>query len=634
MISHKQQIKRILVVDDEQAIIDEYRRAFAAETEDDNTVLLQALDQELFGTQQETASSVEFSVACASQGEQAVKEVARAIAANEPYQIVFMDVDMPPGINGIETAKQIREFDQDVNIVVVSGAAGLEPGELAGQIPPVDKLFFFQKPFHTVECRQLAIALCGKWYSDKALQRANTELEGQIQQRTAQLHELAYFDATTGLPNRIKLLDRLEGIVADDSESSKMADETILFVVLDIERFSFINETMGYQLGTELLQEIGLRLQGLVREHDIVGRFGSDEFAVILRNFSSEREPRLSVHRIEELFQQAIEVSGRKLFLDCAIGIAKYPEHGDTPEEVFRCAEAALNRSKRHMLRQTVYYDRTMGDIARQKYTLEQELRVAIESREIQPFFQPQCALATGQWSGAEALARWIKPNGNVVSPADFVPLAEETGLSDALFQSMFDQVSEHVAHWQHEPWAIPISINMSPQQLRNPELQRSINSVLAITGAMPNMLKFELTESSLMENLDRGVQVLSSFRDLGIGIQLDDFGTGYSSLQYLADLPVQALKIDCSFVWRMSEGENYARVIAAIVALGHALNLTVVAEGVETGEQLEKLRNYRCDIVQGYLLAKPLPASAFVAAIKAPMPAALGSGGKQVFTN
>lgn len=621
MTLSKQQTKRILVVDDEQAIIEEYQRAFGKEAGGDNTILLKELDQELFGTRADDDSAVEFAVNAVTQGERAVEEVASAIEAKEPYQIIFMDVDMPPGMNGIETAKQIRRIDQDVNIVIVSGATGLAPSELAGQIPPVDKLFFFQKPFHTVECRQLAIALCGKWVSDKALQRANIELEGQIEQRTAQLHELAYFDATTGLPNRIKLLDKLENFLAAEDDVPKLVDETILFVVLDIERFSFINETMGYELGTELLQEIGRRLRSLVREHDIVGRFGSDEFAVVLRNFSSEREPRMSVLRIEELFQQAIEVAGRKVFLDCAIGIAKYPEHGDSPEEVFRCAEAALNRSKRHMLRQTVYYDRTMGDIAKRKFTLEQELRVAIESREIQPFFQPQCTLETGQWSGAEALARWIKPDGSVVSPADFVPLAEETGLSDALFQSMFDQVSEYVADWQCESWAIPVSINMSPQQLRNPELQRSINSVLAITGVTPHMLKFELTESSLMENLDRGVQVLSSFRDLGIGIQLDDFGTGYSSLQYLADLPVQALKIDCSFVWRMSEGENYARVIAAIVALGHALNLTVVAEGVETVEQLERLRNFQCDIVQGYLLSKPLPADAFLETIKAPIP-------------
>ncbi len=615
-----QKTKRILVVDDEQAIIEEYQRAFGANGVGDNTVLLKELDQELFGTQSDKASALDFAVQSATQGEQAIAEVARAIEAKEPYQIIFMDVDMPPGINGIETAKQIRQLDQDVNIVIVSGATGLVPEELAGQIPPVDKLFFFQKPFHTVECRQLAVALCGKWVSDQALQRAKVELEGQIEQRTAQLHELAYFDATTGLPNRIKLLDKLENFLALEDDIPKLVDETILFVVLDIERFSFINETMGYELGTQLLQIVGDRLRGVVREHDVVGRFGSDEFAVVLRNFSSEKEPRTSVLRIEELFQQAIEVGGRKVFLDCAIGIAKYPAHGDSPEEVFRCAEAALNRSKRHMLRQTVYYDTTMGDIAKRKFTLEQQLRVAIESREIQPFFQPQCTLATGHWSGAEALARWIKPDGSVVSPADFVPLAEETGLSDALFQSMFDQVSEYVADWQIEPWAVPVSINMSPQQLRNPEIQRSINSVLAITGAAPNMLKFELTESSLMENLDLGVQVLSAFRDLGIGIQLDDFGTGYSSLQYLADLPVQALKIDCSFVWRMSEGENYARVIAAIVALGHALNLTVVAEGVETEEQLERLRNYKCDIVQGYLLAKPLPAEAFLRTIKAPI--------------
>ncbi|MFK7731524.1 MAG: EAL domain-containing protein [Pseudomonadales bacterium] len=626
MTLSKQYTKRILVVDDEQAIIEEYLRAFGKEGGGDNTVLLKELDQELFGTQSEKPVAVEFAVNAVTQGEQAIQEVTRAIEAKEPYQIIFMDVDMPPGINGVETAKQIRLIDQDVNIVIVSGATGLVPSELAGQIPPVDKLFFFQKPFHTVECRQLAVALCGKWVSDKALQRANIELEGQIEQRTAQLHELAYFDATTGLPNRIKLLDKLENFLAADDDIPKFVDETVLFVVLDIERFSFINETMGYELGTELLQEVGNRLRGLVREHDIVGRFGSDEFAVVLRNFSSEREPRTSVLRIEELFQQAIEVSGRKVFLDCAIGIAKYPEHGGSPEEVFRCAEAALNRSKRHMLRQTVYYDRTMGDIARQKFTLEQELRAAIESREIQPFFQPQCALKTGKWSGAEALARWIKPDGSVVSPADFVPLAEETGLSDALFSSMFDQVSEFVADWQCESWAVPISINMSPQQLRNPELQRSINSVLAITGATPHMLKFELTESSLMENLDLGVQVLSSFRDLGIGIELDDFGTGYSSLQYLADLPVQALKIDCSFVWRMSEGENYARVIAAIVALGHALNLTVVAEGIETIEQLERLRKYNCDIAQGYLLAKPMPADAFVETIKAPIPLSAAS--------
>ena len=242
-----------------------------------------------------------------------------------------------------------------------------------------------------------------------------------------------------------------------------------------------------------------------------------------------------------------------------------------------------------------------------------QELRTALADKQIQPYFQPQICLNSGRVVAAEALARWIKPNGDIVSPGLFIPLIDELGLSDSLFDSMLLQVGQFIVEWQSTEDIPPISINISAQQLRNPDFVASVRSNLAATGVAPTMIKLELTESALMEDLVLAKAMLQELVSYGIVAQIDDFGTGYSSLSYLAELPVQALKIDRSFISRILDNKTQRRLVSSIIALGHGLDLTVVAEGVENEDQLAKLRDYRCDIAQGYLIGTPVPANCFL---------------------
>ena len=597
---------RVLVVDDERPILDEYEYSLgdrAAQTDDNVTML--ALEEELFGPAPPVTSARRFDVEVCIQGSDAVERVKEAVGASEPFAVVFLDLHMPPGIDGLQAAEEIRAIDPNINIVIVSGSAPVCPETLAQRVPPVDRLFLFQKPFHAVECRQLATALCSKWRADQALRKSHELLERRVAESTVELHRLAYYDVATGLPNRNKLLRDLDELI----NSARRSGTMVGVLLLDIERFGFINETMGYESGTELLGAIGARLASIFRGTDIAGRFGSDEFACLVGNVSDQAGLREIVSRVEGLFAEPFCLGGRELFLKVGVGVASYPVHGREAEQVFRCAEAALHRSKRHVIHETTYYERAMGEFARRQLELEAELRTAIVNGEIKPYVQPQICLRTGEVSGAEALARWIRPDGTVVSPGEFIPLAEEVGLSDAIFETMLRQLADEVSTWRRDlGWNAPTSINISAHQLRNPQFSQLVLSVLAARGLSPDTIKLELTETVLLDDLSVAKRFLAELVGHGVGIQIDDFGTGYSSLSYLAELPVQSLKIDQVFVSRLLEEPTQARVVQAVIALGEAFELQVVAEGVEQKEQLDYLRENNCDFAQGYFIARPMP--------------------------
>lgn len=602
---------RVLVVDDEAPILEEYQYSLGDRlVQTDDNVAMLALEQELFGQASAVHSTRQFDVEVCSQGGDAVKRVKEGVANGDPFAVVFLDLQMPPGIDGLQAAEEIRAIDPNINIVIVTGSAPVCPETFAQRVPPVDRLFLFQKPFHAVECRQLATALCSKWRADQALRKSHELLERRVAESTVELHRLAYYDAATGLPNRNKLLRDLDELI----NAARRGGTMVGVLLLDIERFGFINETMGYESGTELLGAIGARLEGIFRGTDIAGRFGSDEFACLVGNVGDQAALREIVARVEGLFSEPFRLGGRELFLKVGVGVASYPVHGREAEEVFRCAEAALHRSKRHVIHETTYYERAMGEFARRQLELEAELRAAISNGEIKPYLQPQICLRTGEVSGAEALARWIRPDGTVISPGEFIPLAEEVGLSDAIFETMLRQLADEISAWRREVgWNAPTSINISAHQLRNPHFSQLILSVLAARGLSPDTIKLELTETVLLDDLSVAKHFLAELVSHGVGIQIDDFGTGYSSLSYLAELPVQSLKIDQVFVSRLLDEPTQARVVQAVIALGSAFELQVVAEGVEEKEQLDYLRENDCDFAQGYLIARPMPPAEFV---------------------
>ncbi len=603
---------KVLVVDDDALIIGEYLLCLGQEFEPDSaTETLGDLEKVLFGEVTDERGAASFEVHSRNQGEAAVQAVEAAIAKQQPYAIVFLDIRMPPGIDGIEAAKQIRELDPNVNIVIVTGSMNPEPENLGKAIPPADKVFFFKKPFHAVECRQLAAALCGKWHSDMALRNANEELEKRVEERTAALQKIAYFDPVTRLPNQLLLIEELKVLIEKAEDTT---GDTVV-VLLDIDRFSFINETMGYDAGTELLRSIGNRLsrnfcEGSGQQKTIVGRFGSDEFAILVPGVESDVAMRDLAETVRDTVEAPFLINGRDLFLNASIGVAWHPIHGRDAKSVFRCAEAALHRSMRNLKDPITYYHNEMRYRARYKFDLEAELRGAIVNGQICPHYQPQQCTKSGDVAGVEALARWIRPDGSIVPPSDFIPLSEEMGVSDLLFESIMRSVCHDVAVWrEHGEWKIPVSVNLSAHQLRNRDLVGLIKGILSRGNIDQTLINLELTETVLLEDLTVAQPMLNDLAAFGVGIHIDDFGTGYSSLSYLAQLPVQTLKIDQAFVSQLTDSSANNRVVEAIVALGKAMQLEVVAEGVETNQQYAIIRRLGCDYAQGYFIARPMPA-------------------------
>ena len=607
---------RVLVVDDDALLIGEYLKCLGADFEPDAaTTTLGDLEKVLFGESTDERGAAVFDVQSRTQGEAAVDAVADAVRMGNPFAIVFLDIRMPPGIDGIEAAKRIRKIDPNINIVLVTGSLSPEPENLGSEIPPADKVFFFKKPFHTVECRQLAAALCGKWHSDRALRRANEILEQRVADRTRELRTLAYFDPVTGLPNRLSLTMELQVMMDED----RVRERRTAIVLIDIDRFSFLNETIGYDSGTELIVAIGRRLvQVLADEYGIanaiVGRFGADEFACVLPGMESDKQSQEMAEAIKSTVEEPFLIEARDIYLKAAVGVASYPDHGSDANQVFRCAESALHRSMRRIDNTIVYYHGAMKARAKDKFNLQAELRHAIECGEIISYYQPQIALPSGRLAGAEALARWTRPDGSIVPPSSFVPLSEEMGISDLLFEGVMRHVLETLSRWQDAGgWDVPISVNLSAHQLRNNNLVGLVQSMITEQNMRKSLLNLELTENVLLEDLTLARPVLDGLSELGVGIHIDDFGTGYSSLSYLAELPVQTLKIDQSFIRKLTESSTNERIVQAIIALGKAMELDVVAEGVETREQLDLVSRFGADLAQGFLISEPLPEEDFI---------------------
>jgi len=603
---------RVLVVDDDSLLINEYLRCLGEDFEPDYaTATLTDLEKVLFGEETDDRGAARFDVDSRNQGEAAVEAVKAAIASDSPYAIVFLDIRMPPGMDGIEAAKQIRLLDPNVNIVLVTGSVSTAPENLGKQIPPADKVFFFQKPFHAMECRQLAAALCGKWHADMALRSANEDLEQRVEERTAALQKLAYFDVVTRLPNQLLLIEELKTLI----EKAEQTEGDTVAVLIDIDRFSFINETMGYDAGTELLRSIANRLNRTFCDEAghrmaVVGRFGADEFAILVPGIENDSEIRELAELVRDTVETPFLINGRDLFLKISIGVSWHPVHGRDAKSVFRCAEAALHRSMRSLNNSITYYHSEMRYRARYKFDLEAELRGAIENGDICAHYQPQQCTASGDLAGVEALARWTRPDGSMVSPSDFIPLSEEMGISDVIFETIMRSVCADVANWREKgDWEIPVSVNLSAHQLRNRDLVSLIKGILQSENIDKKLINLELTETVLLEDLTIAQPVLNDLAAYGVGIHIDDFGTGYSSLSYLAQLPVQTIKIDQAFIAQLSESDANNRVIEAIVGLGKAMKLEVVAEGVETDQQYAIVRRLGCDLVQGYFIARPMPA-------------------------
>ena len=425
-----------------------------------------------------------------------------------------------------------------------------------------------------------------------------------------QLQHQAFYDPLTDLPNRALFLDRLQHLFHRAWRS--LGNPRFAVLYLDLDRFKAINDSLGHPIGDEVLSATARRLERCIRPGDTLARLGGDEFTILLDDVRSEADATGVAERIHQELAAPLEVQGSELFISVSVGIALSSAGYECPEDMLRDADTAMYRAKMGGRARHQVFTGEMHQRAVSSLRLETDLRRAVERREIVPFYQPVVDLDTGTVVGFEALARWRHPSQGTLLPDLFIPAAEETGVVVELGEWMLSEACRQAREWQrrYPLWSrLGISVNVSSHQIAQAGLAAAVARVLRATGLDPACLTLEITESALMHNLSVGAGVLQRLHAMSVGLHLDDFGTGYSSLAYLHSFPIQALKVDRSFVNRMDREPPEAAIVKAIVSLAHDLGMEVVAEGIETPAQVAALRGLRCRRGQGFLFSKPLPA-------------------------
>lgn len=423
------------------------------------------------------------------------------------------------------------------------------------------------------------------------------------------LNHLAYYDPLTGLPNRMLFSDRLEHQIA----CSKRVGTIFSLLFIDLDRFKTVNDTMGHLMGDALLVSVSERLKEAIRDSDTLCRIGGDEFALILQDLSDARDAGVVAADIVQKVSEPFQIEGSDIYIGASIGISLFPRDGSDPETLLRKADAAMYLAKDGGKGMYCFASGEMERVNKSKLEIETKMHKALERQEFRLFYQPQNLVTQAipgmpsGLTGVEALIRWIPEPNVLISPGDFLPVAEETGFIAPLGDWVMYQACCDAKKWYDLGKPVQVSVNVSARQFESGNLSEHVSAVLSSTGLPPNLLKLEVTESGCMRNIDHVSEVMREIRAKGVSFAIDDFGTGYCSLQYLHQLPVDCLKIDQSFIRSMDDGHSGGDIVSAVISMARAFGLSSIAEGVETCEQLEKLRIRGCDIIQGYLVSRPL---------------------------
>ena len=615
---------RILVVDDNPSIHDDFAKILLSASEPPQAAF-SAAKLALFGEAVEAEARPSFEVDFALQGQAGLDRLEQALRDGRPYAMAFVDMRMPPGWDGLETIEHFWTVDPELQVVICSAHSDYDWMHVFARLGHADKLLIVKKPFETIEILQCASALTRKWQLARELRQHVATLEQLVMARTQgletankQLRHLATHDALTGLPNRVLLEDRLSHAIA----IGERAGGIFGLVIVDLDRFKVINDSLGHKAGDDLLKEVARRLNASVRQVDTVARFGGDEFVLIVSPITGPEDVNRVARRILEDLQRPVSIAGVDIRVTPSIGIAFSPADGTSPETLLARADAAMYFAKQRGRNNIQCYAPGMNTETREKVRLESDLHEALALNQFELHYQPKVDTATGMVRSAEALIRWQHPSRGLIAASEFIPIAEECGLIGAIGQWVVQTACRQAKEWQKAGLAsVRVAVNLSATQFRGGNLVAVIRGALDEAQLHPQFLEVELTESAVMTDPEESILILDELSRMGVLVSVDDFGTGYSSMSYLRRFPIDKLKIDRSFVAEMASSPDNLAIVRAIVSLAHSLRLKVIAEGVETREQLEVLAGLGCDQYQGYQFSAPLPAVEFEALLRSAGP-------------
>ena len=551
----------------------------------------------------------EYKVRAVTSGEMALRAVNTILP-----DLILLDISMPV-MDGYEVCIILKSNKEtcDIPIIFLSAFDSPENKARAFENGGVD---YICKPFQLSEVLLRIKNHLQLQFSRNEVQRLNRSLEQQVQERTAQLESemkkqeyLATHDMLTGLPNRFLFINALEDAIAGQHKSNSLY--AVLF--LDFNRFKLINDSLGHTVGDRMLVQITRRLQASLRTQDLLARLGGDEFTILIKDIENESEAISIAKRIRQSLKAPFKIGSKEIVMSASIGIVIGTPDYFSSDTVVRDADTAMYQAKKNSNSDYQVFVPEMHDNAQKVLQLEINLRKAIERNEFCLYYQPIFSCNSKKLVGFEALIRWNHPEKGLLSPMEFIPIAEDTGLIIPIGMWVLKEACQQLMYWTDtypECARLKMSVNLSAKQFSQKDLIKSIDQLLQKTGIEYNRLQLEITESAIMDNTIVAPGILNELKDRDIQLSLDDFGTGYSSLSYLRRFPIDTLKIDRSFIQEIEDNDDYLAIVKVIVDLAHHLGMDIVAEGIETETQLNKLRDVGCENGQGYYYSKPIPPS------------------------